>query len=118
MKSFFTLIFSLLFINGFAQSAFVQSGNREYSHLIDRYEILNGDLNRRYWLYGGIHSASKPYQRYEIGAMAEKLLKDSNGYYNRRDIFNLQYLLADNPDIQDNPEVKGRPVLKYFYNYK
>ncbi|HYG14884.1 MAG TPA: hypothetical protein VEC12_03955 [Bacteroidia bacterium] len=118
MKFFFTLIFSLLFINSFAQSTFVQSGNREYSHLIDRYEVLNGDLNRRYWLYGGIHSSSTPYQRYEVGVMAEKLLKDSNGYYNRRDIFNLQYLLADNPDIQENPEVKGKPVLKYFYNYK
>jgi hypothetical protein len=103
---------------GFAQSSFVQSNNREYNHLVDRYLIQNGDLNRKYFLYGGIHSISKPLQRYEIGAMAEKLLLDSNTRYSKRDKFNLQYLLADNPDIQDNPVVKGDTILRYFYKYK
>jgi len=103
---------------GFSQSSFVQSNNREYSHIVDRYLIQNGDLTRKYFLYGGIHSISKPLQRYEIGAMAEKLLLDSNSRYTARDLFNLNYLLADNPDIQENAVVKGDTVLRYFYRYK
>lgn len=102
----------------YAQSSFVQSNNREYSHLIDRYEIMNGRIDRKYWLYGQVHTSSKPLQRYEIGAMAEQLLKDSNKRYTQRDIFNLEYLLTDNPDVQDNAVVKGTPVLKHFYTYK
>jgi hypothetical protein len=108
----------LCFGKVFSQSSYVMSNNREYSHLIDRYEIMNGGFARKYWLYGGVHTSSKPLQRYEIGAMAEKLLADSNKRYTKRDIFNLEYLLADNPDIQENPVVKGKPVLNHFYTYK
>lgn len=118
MRYIVVLVAFLWCASGVAQSSFVRSNNREYSHLIDRYLIQNGNINRNYFLYGGIHTSSKPLQRYEIGAMAEKFLHDSNSRYNQRDIFNLQYLLADNPDIQENPEVRGDTLLRYFYRYK
>lgn len=116
----FLLLFSALLAVSplISQSTYTMSNNREYSHLIDRFEIMNGSPARKYWLYGGVHTSVKPLQRYEVGAMAEKLLGDSNRRYTKRDVFNLTYLLADNPDVQENEAVKGKPIVKYFYTYK
>ncbi|HLF33686.1 MAG TPA: hypothetical protein VI583_05590 [Cyclobacteriaceae bacterium] len=86
--------------------------NRDYYYLIDRYEILTGSASP------GIHTSVKPYKRNQVAEFFAGLdsLRTNN---NRRDKFNIDYVLTDNYAYTEYPAAKsGRPVLKYLYTYK
>ena len=87
--------------------------NRDYYHLIDRYEIINRDFA------DGFHSTVKPYQRQYVAALADSLLGDQALDLNRTDRFNLEYLSADNWEWSDNDyDSSKKPFLKYFFRKK
>lgn len=103
----FTGIHALL-----AQSTFVPTGSETY-HLIDRFEIKNGQLS------DSLHTSVKPYRRDQIVAMIGGL--DSTTNWSARDQFNKSYLLSDNFDFSKSTEAgssKTFPLLHSLYTEK
>lgn len=107
--------FCILFL-----ASFVAFGQHTYlpyntftTHLIDRFEIKNSQLNNKYF-----HTSTKSYRRQALADYAnELLLKDSN--FSKQDLFNLQYLLNDNFEWANSAQTLAkRPVLKEFYKQK
>lgn len=82
--------------------------DREYYHLIDRYEILSPGLARQF------HSAVKPISRKAIALFADSIHLDS-ARLSSRDRFNLQYLKDDNWEWSDQAR-EQRPFLRHFYH--
>lgn len=83
--------------------------NPAYYHLLDRYEISQGQLSASF------DTNVKPYTRQAIGVFLDTLaVPPSSG----TDRFNRQYLAADNWVWTDSSLVQQRsPVLRYFYRY-
>ncbi len=82
--------------------------DREYYHLIDRYEILSPGLSDQF------HSAVKPINRKAIAQFVDSVRLDS-GQISSGDRFNLQYLKNDNWEWSDEAQER-RPVLRHFYH--
>lgn len=89
MRLFFILGFYVLLARGNveAQSAYIPY-NRDYYHLIDRYEIINGDFPETF------HTATKPYRRDEVAGFIKELSHKGLGEH-RVDRFNMEYLYND-----------------------
>lgn len=107
------ILFILLLINSI--SGFSQSTNAplagDYYHLLDRYEIKQNQFSSQF------HSSIKPFQRRAIAVFASRQL-DSIQKVNKVDHFNLQFLVNDNWEWVAQPEVKNKPIFKYFYHTK
>ena len=86
--------------------------NKDYYHLLDRYEVLSGKQ------FSGIHSTAKPYRRESIAAFIDGLESDSlelSGV----DAFNLDYLATDNWSYSEKAQPESRRrFLKVFYERK
>lgn len=86
--------------------------NRDYYHLIERYEILNGAFIPR------IHTTVKPFQRQFVAEFADHLI-DSGTNWSRSDRFNLEYLSADSWEwSRHNHADSKKPFWKIFYRKK
>jgi len=116
MIKYLPLLLALSFFhsNLFSQSANIPL-NRDYYHLIDRYEIMSGKFSENF------HSQSKPLQRKQVGGFVDSLY--SNKLFinslNSRDKFNLQYLADDNWEWSDNDDSDSKkPFLKSIYRKK
>ncbi|MCV9388265.1 capsule assembly Wzi family protein [Reichenbachiella ulvae] len=77
--------------------------NQDYYHLIDRAEVINGDVSP------SIHSSFKPYRRVDIASHVDSLSQFEP---------NKKYLLTDNWEFVADGEEYARskkPFLKWFY---
>ncbi len=99
-----------------APSAFVPK-NQDYARMIDRYEIKNGAFSA--YLPQGV----KPYPRKAIVALVDSVSKLH--YLSLQDKFNLNYLLADNPEWSGVRAESKFPLWNFikkpilgFYKYK
>lgn len=107
----------LLPLELFSQSANIPL-NRDYYHLIDRYEILAGSFSETF------HSHVKPIQRSYLAAYLDSLYSNEAfvDELSERDRFNLQYLANDNWEWTKSDSGKfsdsKKPFLKYFYRKK
>lgn len=108
---FFLLLFPLEI---FSQSANI-SINRDYYHLIDRYEIMSGQFSQNF------HGHVKPLQRKDVAGFIDSLIAEESYMkeLNSRDLFNLQFLANDNWEwsVSDSSDSK-KPFLKYIYRKK
>jgi len=89
--------------------------NRDYYHILDRYEILNGKFSETY------HSHVKPLQRLYVAAFVDSLYANESltKDLNERDRFNLQYLANDNWEwAKSDTSNSKKPFLKYIYRKK
>lgn len=80
--------------------------NEDYYSLIGRYRILQNGID------SSLHSSFRPYSQYQVLHILENYEAR-----NKRDLFNQQYLVNDNPAIFEVEESK-RPVLRHFYKTK
>lgn len=85
--------------------------DRDYYHLLDRYEIRNGQM-------ADFHSSVKPYFRKDIVSLTDSL-QAADLWLSRRDEFNLNYLEADNWEYSDDTlHLSRKPLFKYLYKSK
>ena len=108
IKSLLILTLVFLPLLGFSQGSYIPY-NRDYYHILDRYEILRGQNNPVY------RSATKPYRRDDVAAFLDTLASDPV-IRSRADEFNLAYLSQDNWEFvsRETPESK-KPFLKSIY---
>jgi hypothetical protein len=107
--SFFA--FFMIIENVFSQSVFVPL-NKDYYHIVDRYEIRNGNLPN------AIHSSVKPYERKAIIEFIDSLQIDSSKL-SKTDRFNLSYLQNDNWEWSNHANNDSRnPIFKKLYRKK
>ncbi len=116
MHRYFLLFIILVFspILNFGQSANIPI-NRDYYHLLERYEIMNGEFSENF------HSHVKPYQRIQIGKYIDSLYSNRSFYQrlNSRDRFNLQYLATDNWEwTESDSSSSTKPIWNIFYRKK
>ena len=111
--------FILALLLGLPLKIYAQSANltinRDYYHLLERYEIMTGKFSENF------HSHVKPYQRVHVGAYIDSLYhnKAFYGSLGDRDRFNLEYLANDNWEwTQTDSSDSRKPFLKYFYRKK
>jgi hypothetical protein len=108
MKKITTLLFLSIFITKtFSQSVYIPI-NQDYSHLVERYEILSGKLGT------SLHSHLKTLSRKEIAILADSLAKDSVSKFSKSDRFNIAYLQNDNWEWSNSNDSLPA-TLKYFY---
>ncbi len=106
-----TLFIVLSFQVSVAQSVYAPL-NKDYYHLVERYEIKNGRFAT------GFHSQIKPYERKGIVQLTDSVARDHN-FLSRRDRFNLTYLRNDSWEWADSAENDSRrPILGVFYRKK
>lgn len=109
--------FFLLFLGGlFSSNVLAQSTNmplnKDTYHLVDRFEILSGDMAPDH------HSAVKPYTRRAVAQLTDSIQKQ-NLNLSMQDRFNLEYLRNDNWEwVDSSTNVSRRPFLKVFYKNK
>lgn len=109
-KSFLLFaIFSLCALSeSLAQGAYIPY-NRDYYHLLERYEILSGKNNPNF------HTGFKPYRRDEVGAFLDTLIKGDTDLSDA-DVFNLRYLTQDNWEFMSGEMPQSRkPLFKALY---
>jgi hypothetical protein len=116
MRKTYSLIALIIIaqIPGFSQSANV-SLNRDYYHLLDRFEIMSGHFSPTF------HGHVKPIQRMYIAAFIDSLYADTIliSTFSKRDQFNLQYLATDNWEWSENDSSDSRkPFLKAHLSQK
>jgi len=109
--SFFLLLFLTPALS-FSQSVNAPL-NRDYEHLIERYEIKTGKFSEN------IHSHVKPYLRKNIVELTDSVANNNN-FLTERDKFNLTYLRNDSWEwAGDSAQNDSRkPILKTFYKKK
>ncbi|QNL22278.1 hypothetical protein HZR84_10110 [Hyphobacterium sp. CCMP332] len=83
-------------------------GSREYTRLLQRYEILNGKN------YNDVFTSFKPYTRKNI----IEALEDDSVFTSKSDFFNKQYLLNDSHEWTEIEEESEKPFLNHFYKKK
>jgi len=112
----YLLIFYLL---SFPAYLFGQSANlpinRDYYHLLQRYEIMSGKFSPTF------HTHVKPYQRIQTGQFIDSLYQDQDFILSlsSKDRFNLQYLANDNWEWTASDSSDSRnPFWKLFYRKK
>lgn len=89
--------------------------NRDYYHLIKRYEIMTGKFSPAF------HGHVKPLQRTWVAAFIDSMYNNKDFYskLNERDKFNLDYLATDSWDwSQSDSSDNRKPFLKIFYRKK
>lgn len=87
--------------------------NRDYYHLIERYEIKRGTFSPYF------HATMRPYTREGVAKMTDELLDDSTAWYSAADKFNLQYLSNDNWEWSKyNFNDSKKPIWRHFYKKK
>ena len=94
-----------------AQSANIPV-NRDYYHMLDRYEIMSGEFSKTF------HGHVRPLQRSFVGAFVDSLYADQNftSDLSERDLFNLQYLATDSWEWSESDTSDSRkPFLKYIF---
>lgn len=96
MDRFLICCLVFLFFTGIAygQGVYVNY-NRDYYHLLERYEIRKGALTPAF------QTGFKPYRRDHVGSYLSELKADSLSY-NQVDWFNLSYLSQDNWEFTVN----------------
>ncbi|MTI31161.1 hypothetical protein [Xanthovirga aplysinae] len=112
MKNFILII--LVFFSAYTISFSQHTNaplNEDYYHLIDRYDIKNGNLST---LFTGF----KPFSRSSVVQLTDSLLSKGQAISNQ-DKFNIQYLRADNWEYtSDSSWLSRAPVLKKFFKSK
>ncbi len=114
MKTLFSLLVSIASFSAFSQSVYVPLV-KEYNHLIDRQEILNGSISNV------VHTSFKPYSRANVYKMTNAVAKDTVRNHSKVDLFNESYLKDDNWEWADSTDTEGnskKPLLKHFYKKK
>jgi hypothetical protein len=118
MKKLFLLIFCLaafFTLDVFAQGAYAPF-NRDYYHMLERYEILDGNNNPSF------HTGFKPYRRNHVAAFLDSMdYRDGDGFdhYLRSFETNMEYLLNDNWEfVNSNHLGLGNPLFNTFYKKK
>lgn len=93
------LFFAILCLSTLPAGLFAQSTdiplNRDYHHLIDRFEIKYGGQ------FPGLFSTMKPIKRQHVSEMVDVLLQDTTRW-DARDLFLLRYLAEDNWEYSKN----------------
>ncbi len=87
--------------------------NRDYYHLVDRYEIKSGKLSTIFF------SGIKPYSRKEVAIFADSMFLSKSVELSNTDKYNLAYLANDNWEwaTTANNDSK-KPVWKKLYRKK
>jgi hypothetical protein len=86
--------------------------NRDYYHLLERYEIKYGQFAE------GFHSHIRPFERKGIAQLADSVAINNN-FLTSRDRFNISYLRNDNWEWTDSATNDSRkPILGIFYQKK
>lgn len=120
MKKLFPLLaFSLLGISLQVDAQGVYAGyNKDYYHLVERYEIKNSRVSETFFTTGG------NIRRQDIAKYFDDYTQNLNAKtkLSKRDSFNINYLLADNWEWSRNPDQVSKPIwkikksfLKHFY---
>jgi hypothetical protein len=89
--------------------------NRDYYHLLERYEIMSGSFSLDF------HSHVKPYQRTQVGRFLDSLYNNQDfvNSLSARDQFNMQYLATDSWEWTKADTADSRKgILKVFYKKK
>ncbi|MCS6819012.1 MAG: hypothetical protein RMJ53_02045 [Chitinophagales bacterium] len=105
--SLFVFVFSLTSVQFFAQGTYIPLGSDAY-HIIDRLDIRYGRL------LPIPHTSVKPYQRKTAAEIAETMLL-SNLPFNKRQKFELQYLVDENSEWLDSLQSRTSWPLWKFY---
>ena len=105
----FCFFFVLAFVDAAAQQQYAPL-NDDYYHLIDRYEIISGQLSEDF------HIGIKPFQRKAIISLIDSIEADRTIPLTDQDFFNFEYLRNDSWEWSDKrtPESRKR-FLKRFY---
>lgn len=103
----FTVFCHLALFRLTAQSAYAPV-DRDYYHLIDRYDIMQGGNNANF------HSTFKPLRRDVIAAFVDSLGADGL-QWNRTDFFNLSFLRNDNWEFSLTPTDNSKRPWKGLY---
>ncbi|MCC5939690.1 MAG: hypothetical protein JJU34_20585 [Lunatimonas sp.] len=103
-----SLLTALFLTQGFGQGAYINF-NRDYYHLIERYEIKQGIFAEPF------QTGMKPYRRDHVAAFLKNLSADST-VRSARDRFNLSYLQRDNWEFffDAAPESVHRGVRPFY----
>lgn len=110
--SLITLFAWMVFIRGSIAQSTNAPLNEDYYHLIDRYEIKNGQL------LPGIFTSVKPYQR-KLIVQAIDSLNTSAVFKSQVDQFNREYLQNDSWEWSRMESADSKqPVLKKLYQKK
>lgn len=111
-KALFILVLFVISTNiSVAQSTNVPL-NKDTYHLIDRLEILSGEMAPNH------HSAVKPYTRKAVAQLTDSL-QQMNLKNSRADAFNTDYLRNDNWEwVDSSTNVSKQPFLNVFYKNK
>lgn len=91
----------------FAQAAYAPF-NRDYYHMLDRYEILTGASSQN------AGSGFKPYRRDEIAAFVDSL-PQQNKQWTGSDMFNFNYLTNDNWEFSSKETPDSKRPWKGLY---
>ncbi len=106
LSAFFLLL--LIGSHSFGQSSYVPF-NRDYYHLLERYEIQQGEFNRNF------QTGFKPYRRDHVAAYLDSL-NNSGIITSKADAFNYNYLSNDNWEFMaSETEDSKNPILKNIY---
>lgn len=95
----------------FAQSPDIPI-NKDYYHLIDRYEVLSGRFA------GDFHTSVKPYERENVASFFDRL---DTTFHERNSVdrFNIDWILTDNYAYSVRAQgLSRKPFLKHFYKFK
>lgn len=97
----------------FSQSVYAPL-NKDYEHLIDRYEIKSGKI------YQNIHTQLKPFQRKDIVHLMDTLEKNLGDKLSEVDKFNFQFLKQDSFEWADSSfqADSEKPSYKQIYKKK
>ncbi|WP_226390092.1 hypothetical protein [Penaeicola halotolerans] len=107
-KTTLSVIFVLFSLLAKAQSAYIPY-DKDYYHLIGRYEILQGKFTESF------HTGFKPYTREAVAAFTDSLSLRLSGL-SEADRFNIAYLANDNWEFSDMAEnASKKPFLKQLY---
>lgn len=111
-KALFILVLFVISTNiSVAQSTNIPL-NKDTYHLIDRLEILSGEMAPNH------HSAVKPYTRKAVAQLTDSL-QQMNLKNSRADAFNTDYLRNDNWEwVDSSTNVSKQPFLNVFYKNK
>lgn len=106
-----TIFLFFIIVHSFAQSVYSPL-NKEYEHLIDRYEIKSGKI------YQNIHTQLKPFQRKDIANLVDTLKKKLTQNLSTIDQFNLNFLHQDNFEWTDSTFQSDSEKSLYKQIYK
>ena len=96
-----------------AQHTYIPLGQQSM-HLLDRFEIKNGELNHDYF-----HTSNKSYRRKAIAEFITQLKDSTNNKWSKQDLFNLDYLQTDNFEWSNSKNTSSKKKFgKSIYQEK